>query len=286
MKTTKDKIAVITGATNGIGEAITKELAKAGYYLNIFARNPEKANRLKEELLAINARVEFDFYQVDLSLVKETKAALTSIKEKYDKIDVLVHSAGLIPNKIEKTSEGVEHAFAVSYLTRFLISQELLPLVLKSDTKLIFSVASPGHDGIIHFEDIHFDQRKFKPIEVVKQFNKCNDVYTSYLSKKYTTKALKVYCYDPGLVNTSIHQGWPFPLGFLMRNIAKPLFMKSPEEAAAVPIKIIKGEFEPDGIFVNWKGKLIQAPAITEKREYQERVISLSNKLIELAYHA
>jgi hypothetical protein len=95
--------------------------------------------------------------------------------------------------------------------------------------------------GTIHFEDINFDHRKFKPIEVVKQFNKCNDVYTSYLSKKYAHETLNVYCYDPGLVNTSIHRGWPFPIGFLMRRIAKPLFMKTPEQAVAIPVKIITG---------------------------------------------
>ncbi|WP_299530618.1 SDR family NAD(P)-dependent oxidoreductase [Ulvibacterium sp.] len=281
MNTIKNKSVVITGATNGIGKAITKELTKCGYYLIILARNEEKIKGLHKELLSINPQVELDSYQVDLSLVKETNEALIKIKEKYDKIDVLVHSAGLIPNKIEKTSEGVEQSFAVSYLTRFLITENLLPLVLKSGTKLIFSVASPGHNGTIHFEDVHFDHRKFMPVEVVKQFNKCNDVYTSYLSQKFSSEALNVYCYDPGLVDTSIHLGWPFPFSLLMRGIAKPFFMKTPAKAAEIPAKIITGGFKPDGIFVNSKGKLIKCPEITGNREYQERVIDLGNEIIE-----
>ncbi|MEM7487345.1 MAG: SDR family NAD(P)-dependent oxidoreductase [Bacteroidota bacterium] len=283
MKAIKSKIVVITGATNGIGKAIIKGLAKSGYHLIILARNIEKINQLNEELLAIDSKLQLDFYQVDLSLVRETKEALIRIKEKYDKIDVLVHSAGLIPNKIEKTSEGVERAFAVSFLTRFLITQELLPLILNSDKKLIFTIASPGHNGTIHFEDVHFNFRKFNSIEVVKQFNKCNDVYTSYLSKKYAES--NVYCYDPGLVNTSIHYGWPFPLSVLMRGIVKPLFMKSPEQAAEIPVNIITGRFHPDGIFINSRGKLIKCPEITENRTYQERVIDLGNKIIESAHH-
>ncbi|MEO0339454.1 MAG: hypothetical protein AAF242_09575, partial [Bacteroidota bacterium] len=116
---------------------------------------------------------------------------------------------------------------------------------------------------------------------VVKQFNRCNDVYIAYLSKKYGNQSLKAFCYDPGLVNTSIHSGWPFPLGFVMRNIAKPLFMKSPEEAAIIPVRIITELFKPDGIFVNSKAKQIKAPKETEDRAYQERVIELSEKMIE-----
>lgn len=205
MNTSINKIALVTGATNGIGKAIAKGLAESGYYFIVLARNKEKFNRLREELLTINRDVVLDFFEVDLSLVQNTKEVIRRIREKYETIDILMHSAGLIPNKIEKTSEGIEQAFAVSYLTRFLITQELLPLVLNSRAKLIFSVASPGHNGTIHFNDINFDHQKFKPIAVVKQFNKCNDVYASYLSKKYGDRGLKVYCYDPGLVNTSIH---------------------------------------------------------------------------------
>lgn len=62
--------------------------------------------------------------------------------------------------------------------------------------------------------------------------------------------------------------------------------MKTPEQAAAIPVKIITRDFEADWIFVNYKGKSIKCPEITMNSEYQEKVIDLSHKKIELAQQA
>jgi len=273
------KIALITGATSGIGKAIAIGLAKIGYDLIVIARNKTKYETLKIELEEVRPDISIRFYQADLSLIEETQNALNKIKNDHPVLDLIVQTAGLIPNDIKMTHEGIEETFAVSYLTRFLVIRELLHLLLKSDDKLLFIVAGAGQRGKIYFDDINFARRKFSPIAVIKQFQQCNDAHVLYLSEVYAD--LKVYCYNPGLVDTGIHNGWPFPFGFLMRRIAKHLFMKRPEKAAQKPLDIISGVVHKDAVLINSKGNKINPSTPLTDSSYLCRVLDMSNALID-----
>lgn len=279
----KKKLALITGATDGIGKAIAIGLAKIGYELVVIGRNSAKYELLKVELLKARPNIPVHFYKADLSLVQHTLRALNKVRDDISELDLIVQTAGLIPHSITKTKEGIEETFAVSYLTRFLVVRELLPLLLKSDDKLLFIVAGAGQKGKIYFDDINFERRKFSPIKVVKQFQQCNDAYTLYLSEKYRNQNLNVYCYNPGLVDTNIHKGWPFPFSFLMQRIAKNLFMVQPEKAAQKPLDIIRGPLPQDAVLINSKGDKINPSKTLSDRSYQRKVLDLSNSLIDSA---
>lgn len=276
----KNKIALITGATDGIGKAIAISLAKMGYELIVIGRNSLKYQLLKAELEKQKPNIQVLFYKADLSLVLETRYALNKIKNDITKLDLIVQTAGLIPHGITKTKEGIEETFAVSYLTRFLVVRELLPLLLKSDDRLLFIVAGAGQRGKIYFDDINFDRRKFSPIKVVKQFQQCNDAYAIYLSETYRDQNLDVYCYNPGLVDTNIHKGWPFPFSFLMQKVAKHLFMKPPAKAAQMPVEIISGSLSQSAVLINSKGSINPSKTLSDP-SYQRKVLDLSNSLID-----
>ncbi|MBV6646126.1 MAG: SDR family NAD(P)-dependent oxidoreductase [Cyclobacteriaceae bacterium] len=279
----KKRLALITGATDGIGKAIAIGLAKMGYELIVMGRNSAKYEGLKAELEKVRADISVVFYKADLSLVQDTQSALNKVKDNTSELDLIIQTAGLIPHSITKTNEGIEETFAVSYLTRFLVVRELLPLLLKSNDKILFTVANAGAKGKIYFEDINFEGRKFSPVEVVKQFQQCNDVYTMYLSEKYQNYNLKVYCYNPGLVDTGIHQGWPFPFSFLRQKVVKRLFMKPPDKAAQTPLDVIGGALSQNTVLINSKGNKINPSKILSDPVYQQKVLDLSNSLIDSA---
>ena len=277
----KNKLALITGATDGIGKAIAIGLAKIGYELIVIGRSSAKYELLKVELEKVRPNIPSLFYKADLSLVQETQSALDKVKEDISELDLIVQTAGIIPHDITLTKEGIEESFAVSYLTRFLIVRELLPLLLKSEDKILFIVANAGAKGKIYFDDINFERRKFSPIKVVKQFQQCNDAYSMYLSDKYRDQDLVVYCYNPGLVDTNIHKGWPFPFSFLMQKIAKNLFMKQPETAAQKPLDIIRNALLQDAVLINSKGHKINPSKLLSDLNFQHKVHDLSNSLID-----
>ncbi|MEM7487456.1 MAG: SDR family NAD(P)-dependent oxidoreductase [Bacteroidota bacterium] len=275
------KIAVLTGVTSGIGREVALGLVKLNYELHIIARNGEKFKLLKQKALMIHKSASLHCYEADLSLVKSTTAALSEIKKAVQSIDLVYQSAGLIPGEIELTPEGIEKTFAVSYLTRYLILKELLPLVLKSNQKMIVNMAGAGQNGKINFEDINFQKSKFNPIRVVKQFQQANDALILSIRNRYKTNGLKAYCLRPGLVDTGIHNGWPKFLRFFITKVFGFFFMVSADKAAKIPLAIIDGSINVDGVLVNEKGKVVEPSKLLATANYQNQVIQLSERLLK-----
>lgn len=94
----KNKIAIITGATRGIGRAITLELAKKGItIIGIYFKNDNLAKKLVYEIKKIGTKVAF--YKIDIRDYKKIIDLVENIKLKYGKIDFLVNNAGISKDK-------------------------------------------------------------------------------------------------------------------------------------------------------------------------------------------
>ena len=86
-------IALVTGASSGIGRDMARYLNDLGYDLIITARNKEKLEELKKELNQKNDR-NIDIIVKDLSKTEECKALYRQVKETYKNIDILINNAG------------------------------------------------------------------------------------------------------------------------------------------------------------------------------------------------
>ncbi len=93
VKTNLDKVALITGASAGIGWAVADALATAGYRVVITARRLDRLNALKDKLDASGASV--DVFQADARDESKLRALFSYIKREYGRLDVLVNNAGL-----------------------------------------------------------------------------------------------------------------------------------------------------------------------------------------------
>ena len=88
------KIALITGATAGIGEAIAKRMAKEGCRIIITGRRQDRLNRLKSEIEALY-QAEVYTLKFDIRNYSEVEQSLTSLPETWKNIDILINNAGL-----------------------------------------------------------------------------------------------------------------------------------------------------------------------------------------------
>lgn len=273
------KRALVTGVTSGIGREVARGLVRLDYDLIVIARNEAKVNELRREATALKSDVQIDYHHADLSLVTSTQAALAEITARVDRIDLLYYSAALVPNNIVLTDEGIERCFAISYLSRFVITETMLPALMKSEDKLLLAIASPGMKAKVDFEDVNFEKRPYKTMDVLGQFQHANDVYFTHLSDKHRDAGLRAYVYHPGVVDTPIHQNWSGFVGFVMRVLMRPMMITA-ERSAHFPLQVFGGSFEPDTPMFNHKGKSLPIPEGVRDAAYRERVVAFSRELV------
>jgi NAD(P)-dependent dehydrogenase (short-subunit alcohol dehydrogenase family) len=150
------RIAVITGATSGIGYETAKALAGAGARVIIASRNEKKAAEVMAEIRGAYPGREVGFELLDLSNLSSVAECAARIAASVPQIDMLINNAGVmaIPARHE-TIDGFEMQLGANYLGHFAFDLRLMPKVLAAPSPRVVTVSSLAHrSGRIHFDDL------------------------------------------------------------------------------------------------------------------------------------
>lgn len=140
----KNKVAVITGASEGIGKQIALKLAGEGVSLSLMARNKEKLIRVKKAALKLGAN-KVEIYPCDIRSTKELKRSVRRIAADFKKIDILINNAGIWQKMkpIEKIKKEVVDEVIQTNLTALIHCTRLvLPYLKKQKEAAIINVIS------------------------------------------------------------------------------------------------------------------------------------------------
>ena len=196
------KNIIITGATDGIGLAAAKSIAKKGYHVSLVGRNPDKGKKALEAIIAHSGNENLDFFECDLSLVANVKDLADRIKQKHSKIDVLLNNAGGANKTKQITSEGLEKTFATNQMNYFVLSTELLDILTESNDGRIVNVASNAHIGAeVDYENINCE-KSFSAWTSYCVSKLMNIMFTYQLSSMQDRVSVNVL--HPGFVDTNI----------------------------------------------------------------------------------
>jgi NAD(P)-dependent dehydrogenase (short-subunit alcohol dehydrogenase family) len=137
------KVAIVTGATSGLGRVVAESIAALGARVCIVGRDPERSERARAEIsAATGTAVEAEL--ADLSSLTETAASASRFAATHDRLDVLVLNAGALTHDYTVTGEGNEATFATHVLSPFLLTRSLRPLLEASAPSRVILVASGG----------------------------------------------------------------------------------------------------------------------------------------------
>lgn len=196
------KNIIITGATDGIGLAAAKSIAKKGYHVSLVGRNPDKGKKALETIIAHSGNENLDFFECDLSLVANVKDLADIIKQKHSKIDVLLNNAGGANKTKQITSEGLEKTFATNQMNYFVLSTELLDILSESNDARIVNVASNAHIGAeVDYENIN-SEKNFSAWTSYCVSKLMNIMFTYQLASMQDKVSVNVL--HPGFVDTNI----------------------------------------------------------------------------------
>jgi NAD(P)-dependent dehydrogenase (short-subunit alcohol dehydrogenase family) len=160
MRTIKNQVILITGATDGLGKRVVRDLAARDATVLLHGRSLEKGEAVLQEIRDVTGNQKLSYYNADFSSLDDVRQLSERIMADRERLDVLINNAGLgaglRQSRREKSADGHELRFAVNYLAPFLLTHRLLPLLRRSIPSRIVNVASVGQQPI-DFEDVMMD---------------------------------------------------------------------------------------------------------------------------------
>ena len=227
------KRVVITGATNGIGLAAARVLARRGAQLSIVARSPARAAAAFAEIsAAANGRASVDVLIADLASQAAVRRLATEILDRYPSVHVLVNNAGAIFGTRQLTEDGIERTWAVNHLAPFLLTTLLTERLIASAPARIITTSSDAHRAArIPFDDLNAERSyRGRGFGRYAETKLANVLFTAELARRLAGTGVTANCFHPGFVAS----GFNLNNGLLMRLAMTMIrvFARSPERGA------------------------------------------------------
>lgn len=190
----KGKVAVITGASSGIGEGVAKKLAEKGVKVAAAARNEEKLNQLVEKLQADG--LDAFAVKMDVTNKESVHAAVDQIKAHYGNLDILINNAGIMPVsdvdafKVEEWEQMVD----VNIKGVLNVTAAVLPEFIKQNSGHIINLSSIAGRKLFKGLGVYCGTKHF-----VAAFS---DILRMEVGKKHNVRVTSI---QPGAVATNLY---------------------------------------------------------------------------------
>ena len=221
------KTVVITGATAGLGLAAATQLAGLGARLVIVGRNPEKTERVQDEIRAMTG-ADVTHQIADLSSMAEVADLADRLLAAEPRIDVLINNAGALFNDRSITDEGLERSLATNLLGHFILTNRLIPRLIESAPARIINMSSGGmYSQRIAVDDLQFENGDYTGTAAYARTKRGQVILTEMWAEQL---------HGTGVVVNSMHPGWASTPGVSdslpgFNRVMGPL-LRTPEQGA------------------------------------------------------
>jgi NAD(P)-dependent dehydrogenase (short-subunit alcohol dehydrogenase family) len=229
------KVVLVTGGTNGIGQATAVGLASMGARVGITGRDRSRAEAAAKTIARESGNAAVDVFVADMSSQVEVRRLAGEVLNAYPRLDVLVNNVGGFWSHRHVTADGHEHTFALNHLAPFLLTTLLLDRLKASAPARIVTLASAAQGmGSINFDDL-MGERKYSGQSAYNQSKLANVMFTYELARRLEGTGVTATAVHPGMTNTGFSAEDPSrvfaPLVALMRP-----FMRKPAKGAETPV--------------------------------------------------
>ncbi|NDJ35625.1 MAG: SDR family NAD(P)-dependent oxidoreductase, partial [Chloroflexi bacterium] len=176
------KHAIVTGATNGIGEVTALELAARGATVTVVSRSEDKCRRTAA-LIDRETGSEANYIQADLSSIDDTRRAAAAYRDRFERLDILVNNAGAGFTELKESVDGIELTQALNHLGYFVLTAGLLDLIKATAAAhpawgaRIVNVSSGAHRSGANWDDPLFEEN-YTPFAAYGQSKAFNIMFT------------------------------------------------------------------------------------------------------------
>jgi NAD(P)-dependent dehydrogenase (short-subunit alcohol dehydrogenase family) len=256
------KIALVTGASSGIGVYTALGLAGRGFKVIMAGRDAARIERARRLVAERPGTIAPEVALADFASLAAVRGLAEEMLRRHERLDLLVNNAGLMAGSRQTSADGYELTIAVNHLAPFLLTNLLLDRLKASAqgnmTARIVTVASRAHRGNTidpaHLAEAPAD---WTPFRAYGRSKLCNILFNRALARRLDGTGVMAACLHPGVVATGIGSGG----GSLVRlgwQIGKP-FMLTAEQGAETSL-FLATEADP----AQFHGAYVDAKRIAE----------------------
>jgi len=192
------KAVLVTGSTDGLGRQVAIRLGNLGAHVLVHGRNAERG---EEVVKAINAGPgSAVFYGADLGSLAQVRQLAAAVRQNHDSLHMLINNAGIGSGASDGgerplSEDGHELVFQVNYLSHYLLTHELMPLLEAGAPSRIINVASAGQRPI-NFDDVMMEHN-YNPSNAYTQSKLAQILFTFELAPMVKDKGITVNALHP-----------------------------------------------------------------------------------------
>lgn len=209
MQDQSGKTVLVTGGNSGVGYETCLAFAEKGATVYLAARSQERAEEAIKQIKTVVPDAKVIFLKLDLQDLHQTLSSTKEFKSKEKKLDILINNAGIMATPFELTKDGIESQFATNHVGHYLLTRELIPLLLKTPEPRVINLSSYAHTNPpkngIDFENIN-NPDAHPTFVRYGQSKLANILFTRSLLKRYGDKMI-VASVHPGFVRTALMRG-------------------------------------------------------------------------------
>jgi NAD(P)-dependent dehydrogenase (short-subunit alcohol dehydrogenase family) len=235
----KGKIAVVTGATAGIGKATAVALAAAGAEIVVGGRNAEALDRARSELLSVSVGNVVHAYPLDLMSLASVDNFADRVMALHRPIDILINNAG-ITGQLVRNDQHVESQLMTNFIGHAVLSSRLAGALVESGNARVVSLSSFGHHySPVVFDDLNFERRPYSAWDGYGQSKTACVLLAVKISTTLRQNGVDAFAVHPGAIWTELGRNMSeedYLLAKQRGSIPTPEDFKSPEGGAATSV--------------------------------------------------
>jgi NAD(P)-dependent dehydrogenase (short-subunit alcohol dehydrogenase family) len=222
------KTVVITGATSGIGYAAAVALGRRGAAVHFLARDRDRAERARHAIMAASGAATISYGLADLENLNSVRAFAHHFRAAHDRLDVLIHNAGVIHPEFRTDQAGTELTVAGQVAAPFLLTRLLMiPLVAAAPSRVI-TVSSGGmYTQRLDPASLQLPASSYRGVTAYARAKRAQVALSREWSRRFAGTGVAFHTMHPGWVDTpGVAAALP---GF--RRLTRPILL-SPEQGA------------------------------------------------------
>jgi NAD(P)-dependent dehydrogenase (short-subunit alcohol dehydrogenase family) len=235
---------LVTGATDGLGKRVARELAGKGATVLLHGRNSERLEAALEHIRKETGSERLGSYLADLSSLAQVRALAERILSDQIRLDVLINNAGVIVRERKESEDGFELTFAVNYLAHFLLTSLLSPLLRDSAPARIVNVASAGQSPV-DFDDVMLE-RRYDGMRAYTQSKLAQIMFTFELARHLSGSGVSVNALHPAsLMDTKmVSETFGYTMSTVQEGAVATVHLAASPDVEGVTGRYFDGHYE------------------------------------------